>query len=59
MRQWMIVGLEGLSDDCGISEPYLAAEIIRSRLAAGQNLSERDIEDIAYRFYCRVEWQEN
>lgn len=59
MRQWMIVGLEGLSDDCGISEPSLAAAVIRSRLAAGQNLTERDIEDIAYRFYCRVEWQEN
>lgn len=56
MQQWMIVGLEGLSDDCGISEPYLAAEVIRSRLAAGQ-LSERDIEDIARKFYCRVEWQ--
>lgn len=57
MKQWMIVGLEGLSDDCGISEPSLADEVIRSRLAAGQTLSEQDIEDIAYRFYCRVEWQ--
>lgn len=57
MKQWMIVGLEGLSDDCGISEPSLADEVIQSRLAAGQTLSEQDIEDIAYRFYCRVEWQ--
>lgn len=57
MRQWTIIGLEGLSDDFGISEPYLAAEVIRSRLAAGQNLSERDIEDIAYKFNCHVEWQ--
>ena len=57
MRQWTIIGLEGLSDDFGISEPYLAAEVIRSRLAAGQDLSERDIEDIAYKFNCHVEWQ--
>ena len=57
MRQWTIIGLNGLSDDCGISEPYLAAEIIRSRLAAGQNLTEQDVEDIAYKFFCRVEWQ--
>lgn len=57
MRQWTIIGLEGLSDDCGISEPHLVAEVIQSRLAAGQTLSEQDIEDIAHRFYCRVEWQ--
>lgn len=57
MRQWTIIGLDGLSDDCGISEPSLAAEVIRSRLAAGQSLSEQDIEDIAYRFFCRVEWR--
>ena len=57
MRQWTIIGLDGLTDDCGISEPYLTAEIIRSRLAAGQNLTEQDVEDIAYKFFCRVEWQ--
>lgn len=57
MRQWTIIGLDGLSDDCGISEPSLAAEVIRSRLAAGQTLSEQDMEDIAYRFFCRVEWR--
>lgn len=57
MRQWIIVGLEGLSDDFGLCSPDCAAEVIRSRLAAGQTLSEQDIEDIAYRFYCRVEWQ--
>lgn len=57
MRQWTIIGLEGLSDDFGISEPYLASEVIRSRLAAGQDLSERDIEDIVYKFNCHVEWQ--
>lgn len=50
MRQWTITGLDGLTDDWGISEPYWATEVIRSRLAAGQSLSERDIEDIAYRF---------
>ena len=57
MRQWTIIGLDGLTDDLGISEPYWATEVIRSRLAAGQSLSERDIEDIAYRFFCRVEWR--
>ncbi len=57
MRQWTITGLDGLTDDWGISEPYWATEVIRSRLAAGQSLSERDIEDIAYRFFCRVEWR--
>ena len=57
MRQWTIIGLDGLTDDWGISEPYWAPEVIRSRLAAGQSLSERDIEDIAYRFFCRVEWR--
>ena len=59
MRQWTIIGLDGLTGDWGISEPYLAAEVIRSRLAAGQTLSDQDIEDIAHRFYCRVEWQQN
>ena len=57
MRQWTIIGLDGLTDDWGISEPYWATEVIRSRLAAGQSLSERDIEDIAYRFFCREEWR--
>lgn len=57
MRQWTIIGLDGLTDDWGISEPYWATEVIRSRLAAWQSLSERDIEDIAYRFFCRVEWR--
>lgn len=57
MRQWTIIGLDGLTDDWGISEPYWATEVIRSRLAAGQSLLERDIEDIAYRFFCRVEWR--
>lgn len=57
MRQWTIIGLDGLTDDWGISEPYWATEVIRSRLAAGQSLSERDIEDIAHKFFCRVEWQ--
>ena len=57
MRQWTIIGLDGLTDDWGISEPYWATEVIRSRLAAGQSLSEREIEDIAYRFFCRVEWR--
>ena len=56
MRQWTIIGLEGLSDDFGISEPYWVAEVIRSRLVAGQSLSEQDIEDIASKFNCRVEW---
>lgn len=57
MREWCIVGLDELCDDYGISEPYWAAELIRSRLADGQSLTERDIEDIAHKFFCRVEWQ--
>ena len=57
MREWCIVGLDGLCDDYGISEPYWAAEVIRSRLADGQSLTERDIEDVAHKFFCRVEWQ--
>lgn len=56
MREWCITGLEGLSDDFGLSEPSLAAEEIRSRSAAGEQLSERDIEDIAYKYHSRVLW---
>lgn len=57
MRKWTIIGLEGLSDDFGLCSPDCAAEVIRSRRAKGEELTERDIEDIANRFYCRVEWQ--
>lgn len=59
MRKWSIIGLDGLCDDQGISEPYWAAEVIRSRCAKGEELTERDIEDIAHKFFCRVEWLEN
>lgn len=55
MRNWTILGLEGLSDDFGSCEPYTAAEEIRRRLAAGESLAERDIEDIARKYHCRVE----
>lgn len=57
MRNWMIVGLEGLSDDFGCCEPYTAAEEIRRRLAAGEQLAERDIEAIARMYGCRVKWE--
>lgn len=57
MREWVITGLEGLSDDFGLSEPSLAAEEVRSRLAAGEQLSERDVEDIAYKYHCFVSWK--
>lgn len=58
MRKWIIVGFDGLSGDFGLSEPGWAAEEIRSRQTVGENLSERDIEDIAYKHYCRVEWED-
>lgn len=58
MRSWTVLGLEGLSDDFGCCEPYTAAEEIRRRLAAGESLAERDIEDIARKYHCRVEWKE-
>lgn len=57
MRSWTILGLEGLSDDFGCCEPYAAAEEIRRRLAAGEQLTERDIEAIARMFGCRVKWE--
>lgn len=57
MRNWTILGLEGLSDDWGWSEPYAAADTIRRRQAAGENLTEQDIEKIAQQFGCRVEWE--
>ena len=56
MREWCITGLQDLSDDFGLSEPSLAAEEIRCRSAAGEQLSERDVEDIAYKYHCRVSW---
>lgn len=59
MRKYSIIGLDGLCDDQGISEPFWAAEVIRFRRAIGEELTERDIEDIAHKFFCRVEWQEN
>ena len=57
MREWVIIGLGGLSDDFGLSEPSLAAEEVRSRFAAGEQLSERDVENIAYKYHCRVSWE--
>ena len=56
MREWVISGFADLSDDFGLSEPSLAAEEIRCRSAAGEQLSERDVEDIAYKYHCRVSW---
>lgn len=58
MRNWTIIGLEGLSDDWGCCEPYTAAEEIRRRLAAGEQLTEQDIEDIARMCGCRVKWED-
>lgn len=58
MRSWTILGLEGLSDDFGCCEPYTAAEEIRRRLAAGVQLTEQDVESIARKYHCRVEWKE-
>lgn len=57
MREWFIIGLEGLSDDFGLSEPSLASEEVCCRFAAGEQLSERDVEDIAYKYHCRVSWK--
>lgn len=58
MRNWTIIGLEGLSDDWGCCEPYTAAEEIRRRLAAGKYLTEQDIEAIARMYGCRVKWED-
>lgn len=58
MRTWTIVGLEGLCDDNGFCEPYTASEIVRKKLAAGEIQSEAEVEEIAARFHCRVEWKD-
>lgn len=58
MRNWTIIGLEGFSDDWGCCEPYTAAEEIRRRLAAGEQLTEQDIEAIARMCGCRVKWKD-
>ena len=57
MRKWTIVGLEGLCDDWGWCEPYSAADEIRRRQAKGEQLTEQEIEDIARKYHCRVEWE--
>lgn len=59
MRKWTIVGLEGLCDDNGFCEPYTAGEVIRAKQAAGEHLTEADIEEIARRFHCRVKWEKS
>lgn len=58
MRKWTILGFEGFSDDFGCCEPYTAAEEIRRRLVAGEQLTERDIEAIARMYGCRVKWED-
>ena len=57
MKTWTIIGLEGLSDDFGYSEPEAAADAIRRR-QMHEDLSPQDIEDIAYRFHCRIKWED-
>lgn len=59
MRKWTIVGLEGLCDDWGWCEPDAAANAIRLRKAAGEELTEQDVEEIARRFHCRVKWEDD
>ncbi len=58
MRKWTIMGFEGLSDDWGWSEPHAAADAIRRRQAAGEELTEQDVEEVARRFHCRVKWED-
>ena len=58
MRKWTIVGLEGLCDDWGCCEPDAAADAIRRRVAAGEDLAEEDVERIARNFGCRVRWED-
>ena len=48
MRNWTIIGLVGLA----------AVIDIALRFGRGQQLSEQDIEDIAHRYGCRVEWSD-
>lgn len=57
MRKWTIVGLEGLCDDWGFCEPDAAADAIRRRVAAGEDLTEADVDRIARNFNCRVKWE--
>lgn len=54
-RMWIIIENDSvLGDSCS------AANEIRLReIYAGKELSEREIEDIARMFYCRVDWQPN
>lgn len=58
MRTWTIMGLEGLCDDWGYCDPYSAADTIRRRQAAGENLTEQHIEKIARMYHCCVKWEE-
>ena len=58
MREWTIVGREGLCDDWGWCEPDAAAAAIRQRQAAGEELTEEDVERIARLCNCRVRWED-
>lgn len=52
-RAWIIT-----ENDPVLSDSDAAASEIRLReIYAGKELSEREIEDIACMFYCRVDWQ--
>lgn len=54
-RTWIII-----ENDSVLGDSCAAANEIRLReIYAGKELSEREIEDIARMFYCRVDWQQN
>lgn len=51
-RSWVLI-----ENDSVLGDSDSAANEIRLREIYTGQLSERDIEDIARKFYCRVEWQ--
>lgn len=51
-RSWVLI-----ENDSVLGDSDSAANEIRLREIYAGQLSERDIEDIARKFYCRVEWQ--
>lgn len=52
-RTWIIIENDSVLDDSDAA----ANEIRLREIYAGKELSEREIEDIASMFYCRVDWQ--
>ena len=54
MRDWVFYSSS--RDALYKGDTGLAVEEVRRREAAGEILSERDIEDIAHKYHCRLSW---